>query len=69
MFHFEKKLSHVMHYMRIADFCVVAKRCQQVVKDRERYFWISSKVRRGYSDGGVITIVVLISPAYCGVSQ
>ena len=27
------------------------------------------KVRWGYSDGGVIPTVALISPAYCGVSQ
>ena len=28
-----------------------------------------NKVRRGYSDGGVIPTVVLISPAYCGVRR
>ena len=26
---------------------------------------VASKVRQGYSDGGVIPTVVLISPAYC----
>ena len=63
--------------MHVADFCVVAKRSQQVVKvwkgtvggNHQSGCDLRGKVRRGYSDGGVIPTVALISPAYCGVSQ
>ena len=37
--HFEKFTYLVTRFtMRIADFCVVTKRCQQVVKDRGKIF-------------------------------
>ena len=57
--------------------------CQSTLKEKERrelhsdstehvlptLLEFSGKVRRGYSDGGVIPTAALISPAYCGVRQ